>query len=96
MELAEARGIKGMNSNKGQCKIFEGRVYHLENRFSTTGKLLRFKAVTKNIVQNTLMTLDGISAEEIQREKRSPSRLERYSLLHDYLDYLERHCEGEA
>lgn len=85
-----------MDSNKGQCKIQESRVYQAEKRFSRARELLRFKAISENIVQNALMTLDELSAEEMQREKPSPSRIEKYYLLHHYLDYLERLCEGKV
>ncbi|MFQ5842503.1 MAG: hypothetical protein ACE5I8_08710, partial [Thermodesulfobacteriota bacterium] len=71
-----------MDSNKGQYKIQESRVYQAERRFFRARELLRFKAVTKDIVQKALVTLDEISAEEMQGEKPSPSRIEKYYLLH--------------
>ena len=96
MELAETRGIKGMDPNKGQCKIQKSRVYQAEERFSRARELFRFKAITRNIVQKALMTLDEISAEQMQGENPSPSRIEKYYLLHHYLDYLNRFCEGKV
>jgi hypothetical protein len=96
MELAETRGIKGMDLNKGQCKIQKSRVYQAEERFSRARELFRFKAITRNIVQKALMTLDEIPAEEMQGEKPSPFRMDNYSLLHHYLDYLNRFCEGKV
>jgi hypothetical protein len=95
MELAETREIKGMDSNK-QCKIQKFRAYHAEERFSRARELLRFKAVTRNIVQKALMMLDEISAQEIQGEKPSPSRMEKYFILHHYLDYLNRFYEEKV
>lgn len=85
-----------MDTSKGYSKVAGSRVYHVEDGFSRARELLRFKAITENIVQNALMTLDELSAEEMQREKPSPSRIEKYYLLHHYLDYLERLCEGKV
>ncbi len=84
-----------MDSNK-QCKIQKFRVYHAEERFSRARELLRFKAVTRNIVQKALMILDEISAEEMQGENSSPSRMEKYVILHHYLDYLNRFWEEKV
>ena len=95
MELAETREIRGMDSNK-QCKIQTSRVYHAEERFSRARELLRFKAVTRNIVQKALTMLDEISAEEMQGQNSSPSHMEKYVILHHYLDYLNRFCEGNV
>jgi hypothetical protein len=96
MELAETRGIKGMDSNKGQGKIQESRVYYAEETFTRARELFRFKAITRNIVQSALMKMDDITAEEMQREKPSPSLIEKYYQLQHYLDYLDRFCEGEV
>lgn len=85
-----------MDSNKRQGKIQESRVYQAEERFSSAKKLLRFKAVTKDIVQNALKIINEISAEEMQGEKPSPSRREQYSLLHQYLDYPKRFSERKG
>jgi len=95
MKLAETKEIRGMDSNK-QVKIQTSRVYHVETKFSWARELLRFRAVTRNVVQKALMTLDEISAEEMQREKPSPSRMEKYVVLHHYLDYLKRFWEGNV
>jgi hypothetical protein len=95
MKLAETRGIRGMDSNK-QCKIQKFSVYHAKERFSRARELLRFKAVTRDIAQNSLKIINEISAEEMQGENSSPSRIEKYYLLHHYLDYLNRFCEGKV
>jgi hypothetical protein len=95
MKLAETREIRGMDSSK-QCKIQESRVYQAEERFSSARELLRFKAITKHIVQNALKIIDEVSAEEMQGKNSSPSRIEKYYLLHHYLDYLNRFCEGKV
>jgi hypothetical protein len=89
-------GIRGMNSNKAHSSAQETRVYQIEDRIYERRKLLRFKAITGNIVQNALKKLDEICIEEMQGDKPSPSRMEKYSLLHHYLDYLKRFCEGKA
>ena len=65
MEITETGKIKGMDSNKGQCEIHESNVYRAEKRFAR----IRAKDITGNIVQNPLMTLDGISAEDMQKER---------------------------
>ena len=85
-----------MNTNKGHFKVGGSRVYHVEERFSKARELLRFKAVTKDIVQNALKIINEISAEEMQGENPSPSRIEKYYLSHHYLDYLDRLCEGKV
>jgi len=95
MEIAETRRIKAMDSNKGQSETQESRVYQAEKRVSGTRDLFRFKGITRNIVQNVLMTLDEISGEEMQRATPSSSRIEKYYLLHHYLDYLKGFSEGE-
>lgn len=85
-----------MDTNKGHFKVGGSHVYHVEERFSKARELFRFKAVTKDIVQNALKIINEISAEEVQREKPSPSRIENYAILHHYLDYLDRLCEGKV
>lgn len=85
-----------MDSNKNQPKIQESRVCHAEERFSRASELFRFKAITRNIAQKALMTLDDITAEEMQGEKRPKSRIEKYYLLNHYLSYLKRFCEGKV
>ena len=68
MVIPEIRKIKEMGSNKGQREIHESRVYRAEERFFGTKGLFGSKDITRNIVQNALMTLDEISAEEMQKE----------------------------
>lgn len=85
-----------MNSNKAHSSIQEDRVYQIESRIYERRKLLRFKAITGNIIEKALKTLDEIYVEEMQGDKPSPSRMEKYSLLHHYLDYLKRFCEGKV
>ena len=95
MELAETRETRGMDSDK-QYKIQEFRVYQAEKRFSRARELLRFKSLTTNIVQKALTTLDEMSAEEMQGQNSSPSHMEKYVILHHYLDYLNRFCEEKV
>ncbi len=85
-----------MNSNKAHSSIRKDRVYQIESRIYERRKLLRFKAITGNIIEKALKTLDEIYIEEMQGDKPSPSRMEKYSLLHHYLDYLKRFCEGKV
>lgn len=95
MDPGEIGETRRMHSNK-QDKIQESRVYHVEERFSSARELLRFKAVTRDIVQNALKIINEVSAEEMQGENSSASRIEKYYLLHHYLDYLNRFCEGKV
>ena len=86
-----------MDFNKAHSNIKSSRVFQLEEGiYGKRRRHLRFKAVTGNIVESALNTLDEICAEEIQGENPSPSLLEKYFLLHHYLDYLKRFCEGRA
>jgi hypothetical protein len=89
-------GIRGMDFYKAHSSIQETRVYQIEDRIHERRKLLRFKAITGNIVQNALKKLDEICVEEMQGNKPSSSRMEKYFLLHHYLDYLKRFCEGKV
>ncbi len=95
MDPGEIGEKRGMDSNR-QYKVQESRVYHVEERFSGTKQFLRFKAVTKDIVQNALKIINEISVEEMQGQNSSPSRIEKYYLLHHYLDYLNRFCERKV
>ena len=88
--------IRGMDSNKTHSNVQSSRVFQLEGEIYGRRRLLRFKAVTENIVENALNTLDEICAEEIQGKNPLPSRLEKYFRLHHYLDYLKRLCEGRV
>ena len=85
-----------MDFNKAHSNIQGSRVFQLEEEIYGRRRLLRFKAVTGNIVENALNTLDEICAEEMQGENPSPPRLEKYFRLHHYLDYLKRLCEGRV
>jgi len=62
----EPRGVRGMDSNKTHPNVQSSRVFQLEEEIYRRRRLLRFKAVTENIVENALNTLDEICAEEIQ------------------------------
>jgi hypothetical protein len=74
MDPGEIGETRGMDSND-QYKIQEPRVYQAEERFSRARELLRFKAVTKDIVQNALKIINGVSAEEMQKERlRHPEK----------------------
>lgn len=85
-----------MNSNKAHSNVQRSRVFQLDEAVYGRRRLLRFKAVTGNIVENALNTLEEICAEELQGENPSPSRLEKYFRLHHYLNYLKRLCEGRV
>jgi len=84
-----------MDSNKAHSSIQQSRVYQLGDEIYRRRELPRFKAVTSNIVGKALRTLEEICVEEMQGGKLFPSRMEKYSLLDHYLDYLRPVCEGE-
>jgi len=67
-----------MDSNKAHSDVQSSRVYQLEERIYGRRKLLRFKAVMGDIVENALKTLDEICAEEMQGENPSPFLVEKY------------------
>jgi len=85
-----------MDSDKAHSNVKDRRVYQLEPWIYGRKRLLRFKGVTLNIVENAIKVLDEICAEEMQGESPSPFLLEKYSLLNHYLDYLKRFCEAEV
>jgi len=54
-------------------------------------KLERFRGVAKNLVVNAMITL-----ESMKRASEGAEYQENYHLLHHYLDYLKRFCEGRV
>ena len=52
----------------------------------------RIRGVTRNLVVDALAVLDNMW----DGCQRSPALKEDYYLLHHYLDYLKRFCEGRA
>jgi hypothetical protein len=57
--------------------------------------LIRFKGVVLNLTQSALDCLNRVSQREMQKDSPSPSLMEEYSLLHHYLDFIERLCQSK-
>ena len=94
MDPDKTRGIERMDCDNDHFDVQRRRIYQLGERIYRARELSEFKAVTKNLVENSLRVLNEISTEEMQGENPSPFLLEKYSLLNHYLDYLKRLCEG--
>ena len=54
-----------------------------------------FKGVVLNLNEGALSCLNRISHQEIQKGSPSPTLMEEYSLLHHYLDFIKRLCQGQ-
>jgi hypothetical protein len=58
--------------------------------------LLRFKGVVLNLTENALECLNRISQREAQKDPSLPILMEKYFLLHHYLDFIKRLCGGKS
>lgn len=58
----------------------------------TLSKADRIRGVTRSLVVDALVVLDNMWDDC----KQSPTLKEDYYLLHHYLDYIKRFCEGRA
>jgi len=58
--------------------------------------LLRFRGVVLNLTKSALDCLNRISQREMQKESPSPTLMEDYFLLHHYLDFIKRLCQGKS
>ncbi len=54
----------------------------------------RFKGVVLNLNEEALTCLNRISGREMQKDSPSPMLMEEYFLLHHYLDFIKRLCQG--
>ncbi len=66
---------------------------HLADRLDP---LVRFKGVVLNLTESASNCLNRISQRETQKESPSPTLMEDYFLLHHYLDFIKRLCQGES
>lgn len=57
--------------------------------------LTRFKGVVLNLTESALDCLNRISQREMEKDLPSPTLLEEYFLLHHYLDFIKRLCQGK-
>lgn len=57
--------------------------------------LVRFRRVVLNLTENALDCLNRISQQEMQKDSPSPNLMEEYFLLHHYLDFIKRFCQGK-
>jgi len=55
----------------------------------------RFKGIVLNLIKSTSDCLNRISQREMQKDSPSPTLMEEYFLLHHYLDFIKRLCQGK-
>jgi hypothetical protein len=55
----------------------------------------RFKGTVLNLVGSALDSLNRILQQEMQKDSPSSTLMEEYFLLHHYLDFIERLCQGK-
>ena len=58
--------------------------------------LTLLRAVVLNMTESALDCLNRISQQEMQKDSLSPNLLEEYFLLHHYLDFIKRLCQGKS
>ncbi len=58
--------------------------------------LVRFKGVVSNLTKSALDCLNRISQREMQKDSPSSTLMEDYFLLHHYLDFIKRLCQGQS
>jgi hypothetical protein len=58
-------------------------------------QLSLFKRVVLNLNEGALNCLNRISRQEMQKDSPSPTLVEEYFLLHHYLDFIKRLCQGQ-
>ena len=54
-----------------------------------------FKGVVLNVTESALDRLNRVSQQEAQKTSPSPNLMEEYFLLHHYLDFIKRLCQGQ-
>jgi len=54
-----------------------------------------FKGVVLNLNEGALSCLNRISGQEMQKGSPTPTLMEEYFLLHHYLDFIKRLCQGQ-
>jgi hypothetical protein len=55
----------------------------------------RLKGTVLNLTESATECLNRISQREMQKESPSPTLMEEYYLLHHYLDFIKRLCQGK-
>jgi hypothetical protein len=58
--------------------------------------LIRFKKVILNLSEGALDCLNRISQREMGKDSPSATLVEEYFLLHHYLDFIKRLCQGKS
>jgi hypothetical protein len=58
--------------------------------------LVRFRGVVLNLTESASDCLNRISQRETQKDSPSPILMEDYFLLHHYLDFIKRLCQGKS
>ncbi len=55
----------------------------------------RLKGIVLNLTESASDCLNRISQREMQKDSPSPTLMEEYFLLHHYLDFIKRLCQGK-
>ncbi len=55
----------------------------------------RLKGTVLNLTKSASECLNRISQREMQKDSPSPTLMEEYFLLHHYLDFIKRLCQGK-
>jgi len=92
-----------MISRKGSGAMDENLVLKLvvppKKKESDTGSesdpLRRLKGVVLNLTESASDCLNRISSKEMGKESPSSDLMEEYFLLHHYLDFIKRFCQGQ-
>jgi hypothetical protein len=84
--MEETRFLKLIPSSKKE----EGKADH------RLDPLDRFKGMVLNLTKSASDCLNRISQREMQKDSPSPSLMEEYFLLHHYLDFIKRFCQGNS
>lgn len=86
------KGIK--KDNEKWLKKVIDEVFN-EAKSKGLNKFACFKAVMRNILVDALKALEDTQVEW-ELDHNSQELREKFHLLHHYLDYLKRFCEGKA
>jgi len=66
-----------------------------DSESSLSDPLNRLRGVVLNLTESALDCLNRVSQQEAQKKSPSASLMEEYFLLHHYLDFIRRLCEGK-
>ena len=83
-------------NNPRILKLVDSSKQDMEQSDRYNDPLFRFKKIVLNLDENALECLNRISRQEMEKESPSPDLMEEYYLLHHYLDFIKRLCNGEV